>query len=568
MGRRWPWPPEWGSFATGWWSGAPTCSVAVGGEYGTLSEVAFALKLGRPVVGLQGWRLQRPDGTEDTGVIRASTPAEAVELALTSATGAPPGLADRSGSRTVLADMTGLASLTGPWPIWSPLVDDAIVIGSGPNGLVAANLLADAGWSVTVLEAAPEPGGAVRSGELTLAGFRHDLFSAFYPLAVASPALADLRLEEYGLRWRHSPVVLAHPLPDGRCVALSRDLEVTARSVDRFAPGDGAAWKAMMSHWEKIAGPFIKAILGPFPPAVAASRVGARLGVLDTLRLLRHLVLPVRRMTEELFEGEGAALLLGGSALHTDLSPEAAGSGLYGWLLSCVGQQYGFPVPHGGSGELTASLIRRLAARGGSVRCGARAVEVVVRNRRAVAVRTADGDCLGAARAVVADVSAPVLYRALVDPDLLPQSVLDDVGRFHWDMATVKVDWALDGPVPWHAPKARQAATVHVADDFDNLTEFAAHLAMGRLPARPFLVFGQPAMADPTRSPPGTGTAWAYTHVPHRVRGDAAGTLDVDRGEASWLEGFVDRMEARVEALASGFRASIRGRHVFSPSGT
>ncbi len=448
----------------------------------------------------------------------------------------------------------------------SAAVVDAVVIGAGPNGLVAANRLADAGWSVTVLEAAEEPGGAVRSGELTLPGFRHDLFSAFYPLAMASPALRRLHLEEHGLRWCHAPLVVAHALADGRAAAISTDLDQTAASLEGFARGDGDAWRTLSRQWQSVGEPFLDLVFRPFPPLRPAARLAARLGPRELLRFARHLLLPVRRMGEELFAGEGARLLLAGNALHSDVSPESAGSGLYGWLLCCLAQQHGFPLPRGGAAELTGALVRRLGARGGTVRCGCAVVEVVVRRGRAVGARTAAGEVVEARRAVLADVAAPALYGELVSAEHLPAGLLHDVERFQWDMGTVKVDWALDGPIPWTAEAARQAGTVHVADDVHELTEHAAHLAMRRLPARPFLVVGQPSLGDPTRSPPGTDTAWAYTHIPRRVHADAAGALPVGGGEAAWLAGFVARLEARIELRAPGFGRLVRARHVASPA--
>lgn len=440
------------------------------------------------------------------------------------------------------------------------------MIGAGPNGLVAANYLADAGWSVTVLEAAGEPGGAVKSAELTLPGYRHDLFSAFYPLAPVSSALYGLGLEEHGLRWRSSPLALAHPFPDGRCAVISTDLEVTAASLEEFAPGDGAAWRAMFGRWKRVSGPFLDAIFEPFPPVLSAGKLFARLGATGSLRLARHLLLPVRRMAEELFSGEGASVLLGGNAAHTDISPEGAGSGLFGWLLACLAQQHGFPVPEGGASELTASLVRRLESKGGKLHCDTEATEVLVRRGRAVAVRSAADQVYSARRAIVADVSAPALYQRLLEPEHLPTGFLADVSRFAWDSSTIKVDWALSGPVPWASPSAQLAGTIHIADDFDNLTESASQVAMGLLPARPFLIFGQPCVADPSRSPaPGT-TAWAYSHVPRRPKGDAAGVIDVSRGEAAWVEGFVERIESRIENLAGGFRSLVQARHVYGPA--
>ena len=441
---------------------------------------------------------------------------------------------------------------------------DAVVVGAGHNGLVAANLLADACWDVTVLEAEPDPGGAVRSGELTLPGFVHDRFSAFYPLAAASPVLRRLHLEEFGLRWRRSPLVLAHAARGDWCPALSTDLSETAASLDFEAPGDGEAWRDLYGLWDRIGDKLIGALFTPFPPVVAGARLAATLGPAGMVRFARLGLLPVRRLSEEDFVGTGAGLLLTGSALHADLSPESAGSGLYGWLLACLGQQVGFPVPEGGSGRLVDALVARLESKGGRLHCGVRVDRIVVRGGRAVAVRTVDGDEHPARRAVLADVGAVGLYRDLVGFEHLPAGMADDLRRFQYDSSTVKVDWALDGPIPWTSEPARRAATVHVADGLDHFTESSAELACGRIPSRPWLIIGQMGVADPTRSPPGTETAWAYTHVPQRTRGDAGGDLkgvwDAGEGDA-----FADRIEAQVEAFAPGFRDLILGRYVATP---
>ncbi len=441
---------------------------------------------------------------------------------------------------------------------------DAVVIGAGPNGLVAANLLADAGWRVVVLEAEPDPGCAVRSGELTIPGFLHDRFSAFYPLGAGSPVMTGLDLERYGLRWRRAPLVLAHPLADGRCPVLSTDLDETCRSLAAFAPGDGDAWRRLYGLWRDVGAPLLDALLTPFPPVRAGARLAARLGPAGLLRFARLAVLPVQRLAEEEFSGEGAGLLLTGAALHTDLAPDSSTSSLFGWLLCGLGQEIGFPVPEGGAGRLTAALVARLEARGGRVVCGARVTRVVVRGGRAVAVLTAGGDEVAARRAVVADVGAPSLYRDLVGVGHLPARLVDDLRRFRYDNSTVKVDWALDGPIPWAAEEARRAGTVHLAEGMDHFVEASHHLAVGLIPARPHLVVGQMGVADPTRSPAGTETAWAYTHVPQRVRGDAGGDLK-GLWDFTEAETFADRIEGRIEALAPGFRSLIRGRFVATP---
>lgn len=442
---------------------------------------------------------------------------------------------------------------------------DAVVIGAGPNGLVAANLLADRGWDVVVLEAQPEPGGAVKSAELIEPGFVNDVFSAFYPLAVASPVLRSLDLAGHGVVWRRAPLALAHPASDGTCPVVSTDLDETAAALDADTPGDGDAWRRVYGRWQRLGGPLVEALLSPFPPVRAGARLLGATRPSELADLLRFVMLPVRRLGAEEFAGEPGRRLLAGCALHTDVFPESPVGGLMGWLLAAIGQELGWPVPEGGAGRLTEALVSRLTAAGGNLRCATPVTGVVVRGGRAVAVRTAAGDEVDARRAVLADVDAPTLYRDLVGESHLPDRFVRALDRFQWDAATVKVDWTLDGPIPWASEAARRAGTVHVADTVDALTLQATHLQLGLVPDPPFLVVGQQGRADPTRAPHGKDAAWAYAHVPREVRGDAGDegiTGAWDEADASRM---ADRIEGGIERLAPGFRALVRGRHVLTP---
>jgi phytoene dehydrogenase-like protein len=431
---------------------------------------------------------------------------------------------------------------------------DAVVVGAGHNGLVAANVLADAGWDVLVLESQSEPGGAVRTAETTADGFHNDLCSAFFPMTAASPVMRDLALEDHGLVWRHAPRVATHVFADDRAAVLSTDVLQTAESVSAFSDADGDAWCEEFEFWQRIREPLLDAILRPFPPVRAGSRLLRVLGSKDAVRFARRLTLPVRRFGQERFHGEGVRALLAGHALHSDLGPDTAGSTLFGWLLCSLGQDVGFPVPEGGAGRITDALVRRLESHGGRVVCDRGVTRVLVAGGRAMGVRDVHGEVVRARKAVLADVPAPRLFRDLVGEEHLPTSFRADLDHFDWDYATIKVDWALSGAIPWSNPDIGLAGTVHLGGDVNQMARFAADLSAGEVPEYPFILLGQMTTADPTRSPKGTESVWAYTHVPRGL------AWDRDR-----LQRFADRLEGFVERHAPGLRDLVIARRVSGP---
>ena len=441
---------------------------------------------------------------------------------------------------------------------------DAVVIGAGHNGLVAANLLADAGWDVIVLEATPAVGGAVRSDAELAPGFVTDRFSSFYPMTAASPVMQGLHLEDHGLAWTHAPSVLAHLRVDAPAAVLHRDVDRTAAGIDLDHPGDGEAWLALAEEWNRYGPAIIDALLAPFPPVRPALRL-ANAARLDLWDLVRRLILPVGTFSSELFGGDQAALLLAGNALHADVTPESPPSGLLGWILVGLGQTVGFPVPIGGAGRITEALHARLVAAGGAVHVGEPVERIEVRGGRAVGVRTAAGT-YAARHGVLAACDAQILYGGLLGEDDLPSAFLGRMQQFGRASGTIKLNYALSSPVPWADPSATGAGTVHIGDSLGELTMTAAQLATHRLPSDPFLLIGQTTTTDASRSPDGTEALWVYTHVPQDARGDAAGAIEVSgRVRGSALAAMVDRMEDRIERHAPGFRSTIVAREVQGP---
>ena len=442
---------------------------------------------------------------------------------------------------------------------------DAVVIGAGPNGLVAANVLVDAGWSVLVLEAQPHVGGAVRSDRDVHPDFVHDTFSAFYPLAAVSPTIRSFGLERFGLTWRHAPAVLGHPLPDGTWAMLHRKREDTAAGFDECHAGDGDAWMRLCSEWDQIGEHIIGALLSPFPPVRHGLGTVAALRKVGGLGFVKKLLSPAVELGRQQFAGPGPRVLLGGNAAHADIPLDAPGSGLMGILLCMMGQTVGFPVPEGGAGRLAEALAARVRAQGGEIRTRAEVVRIEVQGGRAVAVRTADGERYAAGRAVVANVLAPALYERLLAPRDVSDRMRAALRHFALDPGTVKVDWALDGPIPWTGAPDRAPGTVHIADSVEEMNVAMSQVQAGAVPARPFLLTGQMTTADPARSPLGTESFWAYTHVPQQTLSDAGDGSVRGIWDHDDLERFADRMQGRIEQLAPGFKDRVLARRVLGP---
>lgn len=424
---------------------------------------------------------------------------------------------------------------------------DAVVIGAGPNGLVAAATLARQGWKVLVLEAQARPGGALYSEPLTVPGYLHDVGAAFFPFADDSPAFRYLDLPGTGLRFVNAPLESCHPAPDGTSIAISRDLEL---SIASFGV-DGPAWRRL-GAWQQVMGDRLaSALLSPLPSLGSAWR----LGFWNIFHLARVGLSTTAGFAQRWFKTEAARRIIPGLALHVDLGPEDfAGTGL-GLVLGLLASRSGFRIPIGGARAITDALLVRLREAGGQIQLNSRVQRILVRGRRAVAVRTEGGEEIPVRKAVLADVGAPALFSQLLQGKEVGWWIEQQIRRFRYGWGTFKMDWALTGPVPWMSSEARSSAVVHAGDSLDDLISFTRQVRAGQLPDNPYLVIGQQSLVDPSRAPSGGQTLWAYSRVPSHLEG----------GWASRREAFADRIEQRLEGLAPGFRGLIRGRYIAAP---
>ncbi len=395
---------------------------------------------------------------------------------------------------------------------------DAVVVGSGPNGLAAAITLAREGCSVLVVEAAETVGGGMRSAELTLPGFVHDVCSAIHPLGVASPLFLSLPLEEHGLHWIHPELPLAHPLPNDEAALVHRSLDETAIGFG----ADANAYLRLLRPFVEGADKVLRQVLGPF-------------------RLPRHPLLmarfglrgmwSARRLAKSWFREDRAQGMFAGMAAHSILPLDR-------WLTAAVGLMFcvtihagGWPLPRGGSQQIANAMASYLRSLGGEIQTGTRVNALAELPR---------------AKAFLFDTSPQSLCR--IAGDVLQEGYVRRLQRFRHGPGVFKVDWALNEPIPWRSPRCRQAGTVHVGGTLDEVAA-AEHAAWTDTPAeRPFVLLAQQSLFDASRAPQGQHTGWAYCHVP---RGS---TIDM-----------TERIEAQIERFAPGFRDVILARHTMAP---
>jgi phytoene dehydrogenase-like protein len=388
----------------------------------------------------------------------------------------------------------------------------AAVIGSGPNGLTAAIELARAGMEVTVYEASEQIGGGARSAELTLPGFLHDVCSAVHPMAIGSPCFERYPLHAHGLEWIHPEAPLAHPLDDGTAVMMERSLDATCANLGP----DGERWRRLVEPYVSSWAGLRHDVLGPQPRWPHHPFRLAGFG----LKAIR----PARGLAESMFSGERARALFGGIAAHSVLPLEAWASAAIGLVLAILAHTTGWPIPRGGSQRISNALASYLRAQGGRILAGSRV------------------ETLPEASLVMCDITPRQLLT--ISGTRFPESFRRALGRWRYGPGIFKMDWALDGPIPWRSSGCRRAATVHLGGTLDEIARWESQFT-----GAPFVLLVQPSLFDASRAPQGKHTAWAYCHVPN------GSSMDM-----------TDSIEAQVERFAPGFRSLILARHVLTPA--
>jgi phytoene dehydrogenase-like protein len=400
-----------------------------------------------------------------------------------------------------------------------PYEHDAIVVGSGPNGLAAAITLAKAGLSVLVVEGAPVAGGGMRSAELILPGFVHDICSSVDSLAASSPFFKQLPLGDYGVEWAHPPLPLAHPFDDGTAAYLARSVDETADSLGCDGPAYHRLMGPLVAGWPELSDVVLAPPLRIPRHPVALARFG--------LKALR----PVPNLLDHAdILGERARGLMAGLSAHSMLPLDMPMSAAFGLVLGASGHTVGWPVTRGGSQSLADAMVAYLRSLGGEIMTGMWVTSLAQ---------------LPPARAVLCDVTPRQLLQ--LGGELLPPRYRRALQRYRYGVGIFKLDWALDGPIPWRSNACRRAGTVHLGATLSEIAESERAAWEGRHVQRPYVILVQQSVADPTRAPANKHVAWGYCHVPHDSR--------VDVTEA---------IEGQVERFAPGFRDSVLGRRAWS----
>ncbi len=392
---------------------------------------------------------------------------------------------------------------------------DAVVVGSGPNGLAAAITLTRAGYSVLVLEANSTIGGGARSAELTLPGFVHDVCSAIHPLAAGSPFFKSLPLERFGLHWIQPEIPLAHPFDDGTAACLYRDVDFTADSLGQDKRNYCKLMKPLVRDWEKLSAEFLQPMLHLPRHPIALAKFGMR--VLCPTTLLANLF----------FKGNPARALFAGVAAHSFLPLESPLSSAFGFVLGSAGHAVGWPIPIRGSQTISNALAAYLQELGGEIETNCKIDNL---------------QQLAEARAVLFDTS--VWNFVQIAGKQLPDPYRRRLQKFRHAPGIFKIDYALSAAIPWRSDKCRRAGTIHLGGTLEEIAAAERDIAHGKLPERPFVLVAQQSLFDQTRGPHGQHTLWAYAHVPFDCNVDVS-----------------EKIEAQIERFAPGFRDCILARH-------